>query len=210
MQANQSKATQFVSVGDILKFEFKHYPMSRPTERFVRGRVLGVTRRYMPGDGDLIAYRNLDTGEVSYADQHYVTEIESHQVSPVRPPKNIYRQRNFLLVERISVGKLSGNLVDLTSHCLAALTIELPRPIDLTRLEELFAKQKPGLVGYRWGQSWWLVVREKPFRAWVRHNAYRFMATVAEMRAYAIEDYELRRDDELREMQELSQSDDYH
>lgn len=65
-------------------------------------------------------------------------------------------------------------------YYLAALPYRLDRPLNMKRVYKLFEKQRPGLVTI-WKGTTVMEVTEKVFKEWVRRNAFRFMATVAEL-----------------------------
>ena len=104
-----------------------------------------------------------------------------------RVRSNFYRvYRNVPLAARPSAkqGQLEGPLYVLAIYCLRFS----PRPIgeiSERRLEELFLKQKPGLVSTP--SPRFLRVRRKPFQTWLLRNVDRLVMTPADHKARRVQ-----------------------
>lgn len=174
----------FVNVGDTVVLNFGKLFKDRPDD--VVGLVLSKMERYARINGGktpmqpALEYSDLETGEVTWVDQAYVVSIQE-RYKGARPPINIFAKgsRRSRLVWREARGVLAGSLVDLVAHCLASLNQELSRPLDDDKVQALFDKQHPGYLGSDFAGL--IYVREKPFRAWVRRNSQRFIASVKTM-----------------------------
>lgn len=125
-----------------------------------------------------------DEGEEKHFDLSLVTQILNRpRVFPGRP-ENVFaeatRERSFdyMLVGH-KKGTWCGPLKHMVEHVLAQLHQHFPTPVDYNKLEQLFEKQKPGLlVPVMHGM---VQVRRKPFEAWVRRNARRLCKTIAQV-----------------------------
>jgi len=171
-----------VNVGDKIRVLFRHSGKSfdgivikvEPRLGFING---GSTKQ-----SPLVCAKNLATGEIESFDNSFVQSITERHQCPAQPPFNIYR-KYFLICQEILTDKkniVSGPLAVLSGFYLARLNIFLPHPIDLGKLSAEYGKQKPGLIQT---DGWTYRVKVKPFKKWLKKNAYKITQTSAQIRA---------------------------
>jgi len=157
--------------------------------------VLAVTQRYGAINGGetrqhpVLDLRGIKTGKIQYCDNSFIQEVLERQTLPVGLPENYFRNRKSSRLSSHALikkerGIWSGNLVSMIAEVLSTLSLNLPRRLHGDRACNLYLKQGAGLVKVFDEDSpiiVYAVIHIKPFRKWVRKNALRLMATVAEI-----------------------------
>lgn len=182
-------------VGDIVRFDFKHH--GSLAQRRIIARVLGVTER--GAAQPLIRYRLLegepldffDAEQDHYADMSYVVEIIEHYRGPRLPRGRwITETGDDILKSRSS---MIGHPFELVVDVLSGKYLDIPRPLEWSKVMGLFLRDHPGVTG-QIGRSYYQVNR-RAFERWVMRNYQRFMLTKAEWRRAEVADDAASRDD---------------
>lgn len=96
-----------------------------------------------------------------------------------------------------------GTLSRMTAHVLGGIHVQADRPIDFEKLQNLFYKQKPGLIGtVGFGNIVrYPLVRKGPFKKWVSKNYNKFLSTKKEFNASVRERQRIEEEDYFKDLE---------
>ncbi len=156
-----------------------------------QGTVLEVVERFGTQGGtrmNPLLKVLTEAGEVSYYDVGHVTDVISRAKYVVQQPQNIYAEsiiRTRKMLHAPKRGVLVGSLQSLIEYFLGRLTSrKINRYVDGLRAEQLFYKQRPGLIKVEQVgrlKMKILRVRAKPFQKWVERNVDQLLMTARAM-----------------------------
>ncbi len=186
MRTSYRKA-QFIPVyrGDIVKVDFSLVVAGDQ----VIGEVLKVRKRFALLDHGtreqtpIITVRDAD-GNERRCDASLVVEVIQRAKLNAFLPSNIFRDiaEDPFYFQTWNRGIICGSLKALAEGFLAQLPFKLECEIDYDKLLSLFEKQRSGFIRK---EGFLLYVRKKPFKNWVRANAFKICRTIASERARA-------------------------
>jgi len=167
-------------VGDIVRFEFPHH--ASPAQRNITGRVLSVTERC--AGQPLVTYRLLkgeplvaDDWYDQYADLGYIVEIIERYRGPRAPRGRWIREGT--IIEKTH-RTMTGDPDELVMDVLRGKYLDIPRPLQWSRIMGLFLRDNPGVTGRNLSGEY--QVNRRAFERWVMRNYRRFMMTKTEWR----------------------------
>lgn len=182
-------ALQYVCVGDTVEVSFPH---ETPPRTF-KMKVEVVERRYGNNRNGtrinpLVAGTVEGETRTEICDLSFVTRVIS-RAKLEAPKRNVFRDA---VQDGYKVGRSGkcwvGSLLNVTSHALSELDLELDRYIHEERLRELYDKScHAGFTGHI---SLYIMVNPKVFGKWVAKNWHRILMTSSEMHEYANKKFE--------------------
>jgi len=169
--------------GDTVVVHFDHR-----TEGPREAEILETRRRYgCVNNGHtkqkpLLKGRFLDTGEEQYFDNGYVQAVVKRSGKP-RPRINIYQNDpdvQFCVSVHRSFWR--GTLMHLAKLAMSKLPFDIERPIDFDRLNELYDRDRAGLISESRMHGLRIYkVKHDLFQRWVRKNYTQICLTVKEL-----------------------------